>query len=461
VFDCIGKQEILKIVIVGLGRMGFSLAQQLDEEGHELIVVDTDKEKIQQTTTVIDCLGIAESGFNLSHLEDQNMGNLDLLIAVTGSDEVNLITCLLAEKMNVPKRIARIESSKLIEQLIENHDIDFINPEAITVERLKVMCTQSGTTDSTDFASGSILMKAFLITKGNVFAGKTLVELRQNSSIPFVVAMVRRGEDLFTATGDTIFMVSDTIYVFLNKENLDQFIKDHNFRRCANRVIVFGASSLGVKLCSELENEIEDLILIEPEQATVNQSSEHLLSTSIIHGSPFDKNLLEDLKCENTDYFIAISDNDEANLAAALMAKRLGALTTVTLTSQPEYVEIFEPLPHLDAVVSPIFLSVGNVIKQVRGDKILTLTMFAGRRGEAFEVEVALGASVENKAVKEAGFPEGLILAAVIEDEQAFLPDGDTVLKAGMKIIAVAARDVAIKSTKLFGNEKKDRLSIF
>ena len=451
----------MKIIIVGLGRMGFSLAQHLEEEGHHLIVVDTDKDKVQHTTTMIDALGIAESGFNLSNIDDTNLPDADLLIASTGSDETNLIICLLAEKMNIPKRIARIESSKLINELATNHGIDFINPEEITVERLKTMCTSSGTTDSTTFASGSILMRALLVGPGNNFAGKTLSQLRQSSPYPFVVAMVRRGEALFTAKGDTEFAVNDTIYVFLNSKSLDHFIKEHKFRSSARRVIIFGGTSIGKKLCLELDEHIEDLILIEPDKDVVESCSKDLLSTSIIHGSPFEKNLLQDLKCENADYFIALTNNDEANLAAALMAKRLGALTTVTFTSQPEYVEIFEPLPHLDAVVSPIFLSVGNIIRQVRGEKILSLTMFAGRRGEAFEIEILKGAEVEGKAVKEAGFPESLVLAAVTIGDKTFLPDGDTVLEAGMKLIAVAERNVVQQATSLFGSEKKSRLSVF
>lgn len=451
----------MKIIIVGLGRMGFSLAQHLEEEGHHLIVVDTDKDKIQHTTTMVDALGIAESGFNLSSMEDKNLLDADLLIAVTGSDETNLIICLLAEGLNIPKRIARIESSKLINELATNHGIDFINPEQITIERLKTMCTSSGTTDNTAFASGAILMRALLIGEKNNFVGKTLSELRQKSDFPFVVAMVRRGEELFAARGDTTFMAKDTIYVFINKNSIDTFIKNHGFRSCAKRVIIFGASSLGTKLCTELEEHIDDLILIEPDKDIVEQCSANLLSTSIIHGSPFEKNLLQDLKCSNADYFIALSNNDEANLAVALMAKRLGALTTVTLTSQPEYVEIFEPLPHLDAVVSPIFLSVGNVLREVRGEKILSLTMFAGRRGEAFEVEILEGSPVDGKAVREAGFPDGLVLAAITVGNSTFLPDGDTVLKAGMNLIAVAARDVVSEVMNLFGSEKQDSLSIF
>jgi trk system potassium uptake protein TrkA len=124
-------------------------------------------------------------------------------------------------------------------------------------------------------------------------------------------------------------------------------------------------------------------------------------------------------------------------------------------------VEIFEPLPHLDAVVSPIYLSVGNVIRQVRGEKILSLTMFAGRRGEAFEIEVLEDAEIEGKAVKDSGFPDGLVLAAVTDKDKTFLPDGETILKAGMKIIAVAPRDVAAKATNLFGTREKSTFSLF
>ncbi len=318
-----------------------------------------------------------------------------------------------------------------------------------------VMITSEGTTDSTSFADGAILLRAFLADENTTITNKPLAELRANYQKTFIVAAIKRETKFFVATGNTEVQTGDTIYTLLEKNDLDSFVEHFHFKSTARRVIVYGATKLGVKLCQGLEKQTEspisDLILIDQCDKACESASESLSSTSIIKGSPFEKRLLSELKTENSDYFISLSDNDEGNLAAALMAKRLGARTTITLTSQPEYVEIFEPLPHIDAVVSPIFLCVGSILKLVRSGRVHSLSMIAGRRGEAIEVEVMEDAPIAGKTVKEIDFPAGMVLAAILDSDGASLPDGNTSIEVGQRVISVVMKDTVTEAMKLFG----------
>ncbi len=441
----------MHIIIVGLGRMGFSLAEQLEEEGHQLLIVDTDPAAIERARNRLDVLALQESGFHLRQIEDTNVKDADLLIAVTGSDEVNLITCLMARRLGIPRHIARIENSRLAEELGDLEQITFVTPGQVTVDRLATMVKSVGTTDSFEFAGGAVLLRALLVEEGNTIIGKSLANIRDSFDAPFIVTMVKRGTDFFVARGDTVIEAADTIYVVIEKERLPHFIASYGFQSRARRAIVFGATPKGCALCKELEGAVDDLILIEPDETLVEEATSHLASTSLIHGSPFQQELLEELKTGTADYFISLSSNDEGNLAAAMMAKRLGTRTTVTLTSQPEYVQIFEPLPHIDAVVSPILMSVGAIVRRVRSGRVHSLTMIAGRRGEALELEVEAGAPVEGKALKDIKFPDGMVLAAVQGQEETAIPIGSTVLSAGQHVVAVVLKEAVREAMDLFG----------
>ena len=441
----------MHIIIVGLGRMGFSLAEQLDEEGHQLLVVDPDPSAVERARNRLDVLALQESGFHLRQIEETNVKDADILVAVTGSDEINLITCLMARRLGIPRHIARIENSRFSDELGEIEQIKFVNPGEVTVDRLETMVKSVGTTDSFEFANGAILLRALLVEEGSTIIGKSLAELRDSFDAPFIVTMVKRGTEFFVARGDTVIEAQDTIYVVIEKEWLGHFIDNYGFQSKSRRVVVFGASAIGYELCARLEGAVDDLILVEPDGELVENAVSHLNSTSIIHGSPFQQDLLEELKTGTSDYFISCSSNDEGNLAAAMMAKRLGARTTVTLTSQPEYVEIFEPLPHIDAVVSPILISVGAIVRRVRSGRVHSLTMIAGRRGEALELEVEAGAPVEGKALKDIKFPKGMVLAAVQGQEKTAIPIGSTVLKAGQHVVAVVLKEAVSDAMNLFG----------
>ncbi len=438
----------MKIVIVGVGRMGFDLAQQLDREGHEVFVVDREPRRVELVRTRLDVMAIVGSGSGLKALREASVGDADLLIAATNSDEVNIVSCLVARDMGIQRRIARVQSMQLSTDL---QDIDpallgvdeFINPMQVTVDRLCHMVATPGTAESAEFADGRIVLRALQVGEGSPLTQGSLEDQRRRFEEPFLICLVRRNKELIVPSGEFHLAGGDIAYAVLEAASLEPFLTAYGFQKeQTRRLVVFGGERLGRALCAALESSVSDVILLEPDEAICAEAAETLAHASVVHGSPLDLALVEDLKFGGVNFFIGASQSDELNLSSALLAKRLGVGRSVMVTSQPEHVDLFESVP-VDAVVSPLMLSVGAVLRAVRQGRVVSLFKLAGGRGEALEIEVSSTAPVVDRPLREVGreLGAGVVVAAVLTPEGARLAGGDTVMRAGDRAVVIGQQE--------------------
>lgn len=447
----------MHIVIVGAGRMGFSLAQQLDEEGHQVVLIDKDPRAVERARGRLDVMAVLASGLRLRSMDEDVVGDADVLVAATGSDEVNIITCLLAREMGIPRHIARLGSTELLRDLGELDRMvlgvdHFVNPDQATVERLRSMVTSAGTTESAEFAGGRLLLRALVVEGESPVTAGPLARLRAEYPHPFVVAAIKRDMELFVPDGASHVLPGDTIYLVLAAPHLDSFLEGFGFRRRrAARVVVFGASRIGLDVCAALEGNVRDVVLVEPDEARCGKAARALARTSVVLGSPLDQEILEEVRVGTADYVMALSSSDEDNLAAALAGKRMGARVSVMLTSQPGHVQLFEPLAELDAVVSPMVLSVGDILRTVREGRVISLFKIAGQRGEALELEVERTSPLDGRLVRDLRLPAGVVLAGVRTREgEIIVPKGDTLIRAEDRVVVVALAGVVEEAASLF-----------
>lgn len=451
----------MRILVVGAGAVGFHLARELDLEGHEVFVLDRDAQKVEQAQSRLDVKAMVGSGLRLRSLADPDALKAELLIATTDSDEVNVLSCQIARRLGIPRQIARLQSEEVAREFEgldpESIGVDeFVHPQRVTVDRLRSVITSVGTTDSNEFAKGRIVLRSLPVLENVAMAGRSLRDLASADKVPFVVAAIRRGKELIVPRGDTSIERGDTVYVILRSTDLESFLDDWRFPRLqARRVLVFGAEEIGCSLCEALEGKVRDLILIDPRLEYCNRAAERLSSTAVVHGSPLDQGLLQDLKISRSDYFLALSRADGGNLAAALMAKRLGVRTNVALTAVPEHVELFEPLEDLDMVTCPASLSVGAILRAVRTGRVIHLSKIGGWRGEALEIEVQLGSGMEDRALKDVNFPTGAVVAAVWNAEGAAVARGDTRLRAGDHAVVVSRKDAVPAVIEIFADARQ------
>jgi len=438
--------------------MGFALAQELDEEGHEVVVMDRDPSRIDLARTQLDVLGIAGSGLNLRGLREAGLESADLLIATTGLDEVNIVACLLAREIGVRRRIARVHFQDLIEDIAEVElsvlGVDeLVNPAEVTVRQLFDMVRTPGTLETAEFADGAMVLRGLRVLPHSRFLKAPLQGLRAMTKHPFVITGVRRGEQFLVPKGDFSAEEHDIIYVVTAAPHLQAFLRAFGFRqRRDQRVIIYGASTIGRHLAARLELVEREVMLIEPSHEKCARASEELRHTSVIHGTPLDSHLMEALNVAEADYFLGVSDSEETNLTGALWAKRLGARRAITLTQLPEHVALFEDLP-VDAVVCPIALTVGAILRRVREGTILSLFRLAGERGEAMEVVAQEGSPAAGKVIRDIDFPAGVVAAAVVGSGAPQVAGGNTLIAPGDRVVVVARVDALDDALALFDGD--------
>ncbi len=448
----------MRIIIVGAGRMGFNLAQQLEREGHEVFIVENDLERLELVRTRLDVMAIQGTGVGMRSLRAAGVDDADLLIAVTNSDEVNLVACLLSRDMQIKRRIARVQSAPLIEELSDSEPgvlgvDEFFNPLQVTVDRLRQMVMTPGSIEFAEFAKGRVVLRALPIKPGSPLIAVPLSDLRARFSEPFVICAIKRGNDLIVPGGDFRLRENDAIYVVMRARILDAFRSTFELADApTRRAMIIGGDRAGCALAAAIEEHVGDVILLEPDESLASRAAAQLSNTSVMRGSPLDKGLLEDLRISGIDLFLSTSDSDELNLSSALLAKRMGVPRVIMLTSEPAHVEIFESLP-VDSVVSPLLLCVGAILRSVRGGRMRSLFKLAGGRGEAIEIEVGEASVAAGKPLRELELPAGIVVAAVICEDNVAIACGDTVVEPGSRVVVVTLREVWDSAFSIFSGD--------
>ncbi|MHC4660830.1 MAG: Trk system potassium transporter TrkA [Planctomycetota bacterium] len=448
----------MQIVIVGLGQMGFSLAEELEAEGHDVSGLEPMPDRVEMVRARLDVMAIRGSGVSRAALLEAGAKNADLIVAVSGSDEVNIVSCLIGRELGVQKRLARIESRVLAKEMHELHDVlgidEFFAPRQVTVEHLTRILASPGTIESADFAGGRIILRGLRVEKSSKLTSDKLSEVRKLFPENFLVTAVRREEELFVPTGDFQIRKGDVIYVTMNAKSFRNFLSAFNLQRSPDRrIIIYGASDAGLDLCRRLTEMKYDIVLLDEDEQKCQRAAERLPFTSVINGQALDSGLMQDLKIDKSTFF-ALSRRTELNFASVVAAKRLGAHYAVMLATNPEEVEMFDR-PPVDVVVNPITLSVGAILRSVRAGRVITLFKLAGKRAEALEIVAEKDTSGTGSPLRElvGRFPAGAVVAAVESTDGAHVASGETVIKPGDHVIAVALKKAVPEVIRLFSAE--------
>jgi trk system potassium uptake protein TrkA len=317
------------------------------------------------------------------------------------------------------------------------------------VERLLRILTVPGTTESAEFAGGRVILRAFRVEEDSPLTEAPLSAVRELMPDVFLVTMVRRGEETVVPTGGFKVKVGDVIYVVMRAQVLDRLLSMFRLRRpTSRRVFVYGASEIGLELSARLAERRHDILLLEEDQSACERAAERLPRAVVIHGSPLDRDLLLDLNVGECTFF-GLSGSVESNFAAAVVAKRLGADRAVVMASEPEQVALFDR-PPIDAVVNPITLSVGAILRSVRAGRVIFLFRLAGNEFEALEVEAEAGCPAVGRPLRDITFPSDGMVAAVIGEDGPRVATGDTVIVRGDHVIALARSRAVNDVVRLF-----------
>ncbi|MDR4507871.1 MAG: Trk system potassium transporter TrkA [Candidatus Brocadiaceae bacterium] len=450
----------MKILIVGAGAVGFNLAKQLSKEGHDISVVEKDEDLVKRISEKLDVFVVSGSASSPLKLEEAEIKNTDMVLAVTNSDEINMVVCILSHKYGVKTKIARIRNSEFTEKksIMNNNGfhIDYIvNPEEITINSILDIIGTPGAIYVADFTKGEILLRGFNVPADAPLAGKKLSDLEEieyNES--FLIVAVQRNEEMIIPTGETVLMPNDNIYVLLAKEVLPYFLPMVNRRADeVQKVVIFGVNRASLELAKKLEEKKINVCIIESDKEHTQQAATVLDKTFVLQGDSLDIDVLKEASVGHADFFVAISQNEQTNILSSLLAKRLGAKKAIALTVDPAFVPLINSLG-VDVVINPRLITVGSILQHIRRGQTLSVVKFQESEAEAMELVADEDSKIVGKLLREISFPKGAILGAIVRDGVMQMPTGDTMINPGENAIVFSLPNAIEKVQSLFSTKK-------
>lgn len=428
----------MRIVIVGAGKLGYSLADYLTKEDHEVIVVESDEEHREIIKNNLDILTIEGNGANPEILSDPDIKSADMLIACTYSDEVNMVICMIAKRIGIKQTVARIRSNEytgVADSFIRQvTDIDLVlNPEKIIALEISRILLTPFALDTSDFADGKIKIFETRMTETSPYINKPLHSLNLPKGI--LVTGILRKNKLTIPRGNDVILPNDIVFFIGLGDKMIDF--EESFGTAASkleRILIIGAGRVGRYLAPILEKQGLSVKVIDKNLTRCEQMSALLQEGMVICGDGTDIDLLNQEGVAEADIVICLTEDDKLNLLLALLAKHLGAKKTVVKTSYTEYAELMEEVG-VGIVVSTRLLSVGEVLRFARRGGVVGLSLFEGAKAEAIEIIVDNENPLAGIPLRNAKLPANCLVCAIVHNNDAVIPHGNTVLYPGDRAI--------------------------
>ena len=449
----------MRILIVGAGIVGYNLAQELSHEGHDIAIVDQDPERIRRITDTLDVMAVEGNACLPSVLMKAGIKSSEMLIAVTEKDEINLLSCFLASRFEVPKRFARLRNMEFTakDSIFSPEEIfidQAINPGQIIVETILKILETPGVVSVAEFADGEVLLREFDVPENAPIAGKTIEDIRNITQMDsfLIVAIVRDGELVIPKDQD-ILQAGDRFYTLIDKEFLPFLLPMLNRTMDqVEKIIIYGATSTSTQLALALEENMRDVCIIEPSREKAERAADQLKRTVVLHGSGTDMDLFNEINMKDADFFLALSHDDENNILSALLAKKYGAKRALVITHDPEYLPILDSIG-MDITINPRLITVSAILKHLRKGQVMSVFKLI-EDAEVMEIGVQEDSSIANKQIGKINFPKGAIIGALLRQGEMLLPNDEVTIEAGDSVILVALPGTIEKIEKLFGRKR-------
>ncbi|MDP9089574.1 MAG: Trk system potassium transporter TrkA [Pseudomonadota bacterium] len=435
----------MKIIILGAGQVGRTAAYHLSrEEANDVTVVDQNEEILRDLQDRLDIRTVNGNASSPRVLEAAGIASTDILVALTNSDEVNMLACQVAWTLyRTPKKIARVRSADYAERdtLFGENGVAvdvWISPEQLVTEYVARLIRYPGALQVLDFADGRVRLVGIRALQGGPLVGQALSTLREHipSADARVAAIYRAGKSI-KPEGTTVIEDGDEVFFLAARENIRVVMKEMRREEApARRVVIAGGGNIGLRLAIELEGK-NQVKLIERDSKRARRVSEQLKSTTVLHGDAADEELLLEENIDSADIFAALTNSEEANILSAMLAKRLGAHKVMALINKPSYAELIES-GSIDVAISPQTVTIGSLLAHVRRGDVVRVHSLRRGAAEALEVVVhgdADSSKVIGRRIEDISLPEGTTLGAVVRGEEVIIAHHDTTVQADDHLI--------------------------
>ena len=451
----------MRVIICGAGQVGFNIAGFLSREENDVTVIDRDPAQIARVNDELDASGVLGHAASPDSLQSAGAEEADMIIAVTDSDEVNMVACQVGHSLfNIPRKIARIREHSYLDPAWANlfsrsHlPIDLIiSPEQEIAKAIIRRLSVPGTTDVRSLAGGEAYLCGVMCQSDCPLVNTPLSQL--NELFPgfwMSIVGISRGGQLFVPGGDDQIMIGDEAFFIAGRDHIDRILAAFGHaEEAARSVVIMGGGNIGVALTRLIKEELPGLSLklIELDADRAQSLSEENADLLIFQGDALNSTIMHEVGLRAEDTFIAVSNDDEANILGSLLALHQGSGRTITLVNRPNYNELMGSLK-LGAVVSPRAVTVATIMQYVRRGRIKAIHPILDGQAEVIEAEISDASGMSNKTIAQLALHRDIKIGAILRDGQILPPSPDFLIKAQDRVIAIAARGKARKAEKMF-----------
>ena len=436
----------MNIVLVGLGKVGKNIASEMMREGHHLIVVDTDKDCVEDVSTNYDVLGITGNAVSLEVLKQAKVDEADLLIAATDSDEVNMLSCLFAEKLNKNiKTIARVRNpiyssqSQYLKTALGLTST--INPEVVTAREIARMLKFSHVVQVDSFPKGRVELLSIAVSDAKNIVNKSMIEISKIIGNSALFIGIQRGDEVIIPHGDTVIKDGDNVSVILRGSETNQFFSSIGLEtRGAKNVMIVGASKISYHLARLLEKSKIKVTLIERDKNRCEELSKLLTDTVILHGDASDKNILEEEGLKDFDAFVSLTNMDEENIMLSLYAKTICKGLVITKVDHVNYDTMLNSMG-INPIISPKRIIANEIVTYVRafananGNNISGLYRIMNDKAEVICFDVRKEGSFIGKPIKDLKILDNTLVCAIIRNSNMIVPGGNDTIQLNDRVL--------------------------
>lgn len=444
----------MKIVIVGDGKVGYTLTKRLSQEGHDIVVIDNNRSVLLQSQEALDVAVVDGNGASVEVQREAGVGSSDLLIAATSGDETNLLCCMVARKLGCRHTIARVRNPEYDQQtrfLKDELGLSMvINPEKAAALEIFRLLQYPSFLKRDSFAKGSVELVELKIKENNVLANTRLDQFRTLSNVNALVCAVERGGMVSIPKGSFSLQVGDKLTIATDAGDLVRLIKNLGvYTPKAQHVMIIGGSRTAKYLAQRLISSKVKLTIIEKNEKRCQELSETLPEATIVHGNGTEQGLLIEEGIRKMDAVVTLTGMDEENLIVSMFADFIGVPKSVTKINRTEYNNVYEN-KGIDSIVSPKLLTTNEIIRYVRamddttGGSVVTLYRIVDGKAEALEFSIKNDAPYNNIPLHKLRLKPNILIASIIRARKVIIPSGNDEIHKGDTVIIVTTTDHAI-----------------
>lgn len=445
----------MRIIIAGMGDVGYQLAKQLSNESHDIIAIDQNSDRLSYSDQMADILTIKGSSTSIKTLNDAGVSKADLLVAVTSSEEVNISTAIIAKKLGAKKTIARISNAEYLDPASKINfseiGLDFmIYPEELAAIETVSLINRTAATDVLEFEDGKLAVIGLRLDKNAPIVNKKLIEIAlENPSADFRVVAIQRNFRTLIPKGNDKFLANDQVFVITKPEGHDQILKlagKENLK--FNNIMVLGGGKIGRRVASLLSDKMQ-VKLIESDPDKSFELADKLPNTLVIRGDGRDIDLLAQEGIIDVDAFIAVTEDAETNIISCLLAKHLGVKKVIALVDKVDYVPLTQTIG-LDSLINKKLIAANNISRFIHKSDVIVIATLEGIDADVLEFQAQPNSAITKNQISEIDFPKGSIVGGFIRGDQVFIATGESKINSGDKVVIFSLPDTVNKLEKLF-----------